>query len=160
MGEMDGQATPRVQLIYETLRETGVTVELSENIMKILWTKLVFISAISSLGSLTRLPIGEYRVVTETRVMMISLMEEIVSVALAQKVNLDQDVIQKSLDFIDKAAPHIKTSMQLDVEAGRQSELESIVGVIGRKSRDLGIPTPTADTVSYTHLTLPTTPYV
>lgn len=35
--------------------------------------------------------------------------------------------------------------MQLDVEAGRRSELESMVGVIGRKGRELGIPTPTAD---------------
>ncbi|MCJ7703282.1 MAG: 2-dehydropantoate 2-reductase [Anaerolineales bacterium] len=145
LGEMDGQATPRVQLIYETLRETGITAELSENILKILWTKFVFIAAISSLGSLTRLPIGEYRAVSETRNMMISLMEEIVSVALAQKVNLDQDIVQKSLDFIDNAAPQIKASMQLDVEAGRRSELESMVGVIGRKGRELGIPTPTAD---------------
>jgi len=147
LGEMDGQSTPRIQLIYETLRETGITVELSENILKILWTKFVFIAAISSLGSLTRLPIGEYRAVSETRAMMISLMEEIVSVALAQKVNLDQDVIQKSLDFIDNAAPHIKASMQLDVEAGRRSEIESMVGVIGRKGREHAVPTPTADMI-------------
>ena len=147
LGEMDGQVTSRVQLIYETLRETGITVELSENILQNLWTKYVFIAAISSLGTLTRLPIGEYRAVSETRVMMISLMEEIVSVALAQKVNLDKDIIRKSLDFIDNAAPQIKASMQLDVDAGRRSELESMVGVIVRKGRELGIPTPTAGMV-------------
>ena len=147
LGEMDGQVTSRVQLIYETLRETGITVELSENILQNLWTKYVFIAAISSLGTLTRLPIGEYRAVSETRAMMISLMEEIVSVALAQKVNLDKDIIRKSLDFIDNAAPQIKASMQLDVDAGRRSELESMVGVIVRKGRELGIPTPTAGMV-------------
>jgi len=37
--------------------------------------------------------------------------------------------------------------MQRDVETGRCSELESIVGAIGRKGRELGIPTPTADMV-------------
>jgi ketopantoate reductase len=35
--------------------------------------------------------------------------------------------------------------MQLDVEAGHRTELESMVGVIGRKGRELGIPTPAAD---------------
>jgi 2-dehydropantoate 2-reductase len=46
---------------------------------------------------------------------------------------------------MDHAAPHIKPSMQLDVESGRRTELESMVGVIGRKGRQLGVPTPVAD---------------
>ena len=37
--------------------------------------------------------------------------------------------------------------MQLDVESGHRTELESMVGVIGRKGRELGIPTPVADFV-------------
>ena len=117
------------------------------DIRKVLWTKFVFISAISSLGSLTRLPIGEYRDVPETREMMTSLMREVEAIARAQKVELDQDIVQKSLDFIDNAAPQIRASMQLDVESGRQSEIESMVGVIGRKGRQLAIPTPTADLI-------------
>jgi len=147
LGELDGQVTLRAKTIFEAFQETGITAELSENILKTLWTKFVFIAAISSLGSLTRLPIGEYRAVPETRAVMIGLMEEIVSVALAQKVKLDQDVVQKSLDFIDNAAPQIKASMQLDVEAGRRSELESMVSVIGRKGCALGVHTPTADMI-------------
>ena len=37
--------------------------------------------------------------------------------------------------------------MQLDVEAGRKSELDSMVGVIGRKGRQLGVATPIADAI-------------
>jgi ketopantoate reductase len=37
--------------------------------------------------------------------------------------------------------------MQLDVEAGRRSELEAMIGVIGHKGRELGVPTPVADMV-------------
>ena len=48
---------------------------------------------------------------------------------------------------MDAAAPHIKASMQLDVETNRRTELESMVGVIGRKGHELGIPTPVADFV-------------
>jgi ketopantoate reductase len=56
-------------------------------------------------------------------------------------------VVGKSMEFIDNSGPHIKPSMQLDVESGHRTELESMVGVIGRKGRELGIPTPAADFV-------------
>jgi len=147
LGELDGQVTPRAQAIHQAFQATGVTAELSENILKVLWTKFVFISAASSLGSLTRLIIGEYRAVPETRELMTRLMKEVEALARAQKIDLDEDVVQKSLEFIDNAAPTIKASMQLDVGAGRPSEIEAMIGVIGRKGRELGIPTPVADFV-------------
>jgi 2-dehydropantoate 2-reductase len=74
-------------------------------------------------------------------------MQEVESVARAHGVHLDEDVVQKWLEFIDNAAPHIKPSMQLDVEAGHRTELESMIGVVGRKGRELGVPTPVADFV-------------
>ena len=144
-GEMDGTRSERIQSIYDVLKNIGATVEVSENILKILWTKFVFISSASSFGSLTRLPMGEYRSVPETRAKIIGLMSEVEAVARVQGIDLDEDVVQKSLDFMDNAALHIRASMQLDVEAGRRNELESMVGVIGRKGRELGVPTPTAD---------------
>ena len=147
MGELDGRVSTRIKAVHKAFEETGIDAELTKNILKVLWTKFVFISAASSLGSLTRLTMGEYRSVPETRKMIANLMKEVEAVARAQGIELDDDVVQKSLDFIDKAAPSIKPSMQLDVAAGRLTELESMVGVIGRKGRALGVSTPTADMV-------------
>jgi 2-dehydropantoate 2-reductase len=144
-GELEGGRSERLQSIFEALNSTGVTVEVSEDIQKILWTKFVFISAVSALGSLTRLPMGDYRSVPETRSLLSGIMQEVEALARAQGIPLDPDVVQKSLEFMDHAAPHIKPSMQLDVESGRRTELESMVGVIGRKGRQLGVPTPVAD---------------
>jgi 2-dehydropantoate 2-reductase len=55
--------------------------------------------------------------------------------------------VKKSLAFIDASAPSIKASMQRDTETGHVSELEAIIGIIGRKGRELGIPTPFSDAV-------------
>jgi 2-dehydropantoate 2-reductase len=145
LGELDGSRSERIQSVYEVLKSTGIDVELSEDILKILWTKFVFISSASSLGSLTRLPMAEYRSIPETRAMIMGLMREVEALARAQGIALDEDVVQKSLEFMDSAAPHIKASMQLDVESGHRTELESMVGVIGRKGRELNVPTPVAD---------------
>ena len=147
LGELAGGTSERIQSIYEVLNQTGITVEISEDIQKVLWTKLVFITAVSSVGSLSRLPMGDYRSIPETRALLSSLMQEVESLARARGVNLDGDVVQKWLEFIDNSAPHIKPSMQLDVESGHRTELESMIGVVGRNGRELGVPTPAADFV-------------
>ena len=146
-GELAGGQSARIQSIFEVLNPTGITVEISENIRKVLWTKFVFISAVSSIGSLTRLPMGEYRAVPQSRSLLTNIMQEVEALARAEGILLDPDVVQQSLEFVDSSGPHIKPSMQLDVETGHRTELESMVGVIGRKGRELGVPTPVADFV-------------
>ena len=145
IGELDGRNTPRAQAIFQAFKDTGITAELSDNILKVLWTKFVFISAASSFGSLTRLPIGGYRGVPETRALIVQLLREVEAVARRQGIELDADVVEKTLLFIDNNGPKIKPSMQLDVESGHRTEIESMIGVIGRKGRELGVPTPVAD---------------
>jgi 2-dehydropantoate 2-reductase len=147
LGELDGRRTPRAQAVHQAFKETGLTAELSDDILKVLWTKFVFISSASSFGSLTRLPMGDFRSVPETRAVILGLMQEVEAVGRAHGVHLDADVVEKSLAFMDNAAPHIKASMQLDVESGRRTEIESMVGVIGRKGRERGVPTPVADMI-------------
>ena len=147
LGELNGKITPRAQAIYNVLNSTGATVELSDQILKVLWTKFVFIAAVSGVGALTRLEMGEYRAVPETRGLLTGIMREVESLARAQSVTLNGDVTEKSLAFIDASAPSIKASMQRDVETGHVSELEAIIGIIGRKGRELGIPTPFSDAV-------------
>ena len=81
----------------------------------------------------------------ETRVLITSLMRETEAVARGLGVQLSPDAVEKALAFMDNIGPNIKASMQLDVEAGRRTELESMIGFISRKGRELDIPTPVAD---------------
>jgi len=147
MGELNGGATTRVRAIHEVLLATGAAAEIAQNIRSVLWAKFVFICPASAVGSLTRLPMGGYREVPETRTIVAGLMQEVEAVAAAHGVPLAADVVDASLRFMDQAAPHIKPSMQLDIEAGHRTEVESMIGVLGRKGREVGVPTPMADMV-------------
>jgi len=147
LGELDGRITPRAQAVYEALQSTGATVELSANIRQVLWTKFVFIAALSGVGAITRLPVGDYRHVPETRDLLVRLMREVEAIARASGIALEANVVDQALAVVDNAAPGIQSSMQRDVAAGRPSELESMIGVLGRKGRELGVPTPVADMV-------------
>jgi len=147
MGELTGQSTPRLRAAFEAFKEAGLTAETSDNILGVLWEKFVFISAASGFGSLTRLPTAAYRSVPETRILITRLMRETEAIAQALNMRLAPDAIDKALAFMDKAGPTIRASMQLDVEAGRRTELDSMIGVICRKGRELGVATPVADLI-------------
>ncbi|MHC1728436.1 MAG: 2-dehydropantoate 2-reductase [Syntrophobacteraceae bacterium] len=142
IGELDGRITPRLEAAGEALKGTGAAVELVNNIARVLWTKFVFISAISALGALTRETMGGYRAVPEARAVLIEALNEVVAVADAKGVTLEQDIVEKTMQFIDAATYEMKPSMQRDIEAGRLSELESMVGIVVHLGEKLGVPTP------------------
>lgn len=142
LGELDGRITPRAQAVASALATTPAVVELVPNIRQVLWTKFVFIAPISALGGLTRVAIGEYRQVSEAREVLAAAMAEVVAVAEANGVSLEADIIGKTLAFIDASAPDIRPSMQRDLEVGRTSELESLIGVVVRLGREHGVSTP------------------
>jgi 2-dehydropantoate 2-reductase len=146
-GELDGSMSARGLTLLEALQSTGAKVELTRNIQKVLWTKFVFISSISALGAVTRVEIGEYRDVEQAREMLIRMMREVEAVGRAEGVSLDEDVVEQALAVVDKAVADIKPSMQRDVEAGRRSELESLVAVVVGRGRAHGVPTPVAEMV-------------
>jgi len=142
LGEFDGHTTPRVQAIHQILKDTGASVEVVDNIFEILWTKFVFIASVSAMGALTRVTFGEYRSLRESRAVLTDAIGEVAAVARAKGAALAPDIVTKTLSFIDESAPGIKPSMQRDVEAGRVSELESMVGIVTRFGAALGLPTP------------------
>jgi 2-dehydropantoate 2-reductase len=142
LGEFNGRTTPRLNMVYSTLQSTGATVEVSDNILKVLWTKFVFIAPVMAMGSLTRVTFGEYRSVPEARAVLTEAISEVAAVAQARGVTLDADVVEKTLAFIDSSAPGIKPSMQRDVESGKPSELESMIGVVVRMGGQHNVSTP------------------
>lgn len=142
IGEPDGRISPRAEVVAKAFRSTPAEVEVVDNIDQVLWTKFVFISAVSALGSLTRVALGAFRQVHEARSLLVQAISEVSAVAYAKGISLEQDIAEKTLAFIDSAAPDIKPSMQRDIEAGRMSELESMIGVVVKLGRKLGVPTP------------------
>jgi len=151
VGEFDGEITERVNSVCRVLNSTGATVEAVGNIVQLLWTKFVFISAISALGGLTRVTTGEYRDIPETRKMLTDALREVIAIAFARGLHLEPDLVEKTLQFVDGASADMKPSMQRDIEAGRRCELESMIGIVVRLGVELKVPVPVM-TVAYAAL--------
>jgi 2-dehydropantoate 2-reductase len=142
IGELDGGVSPRVAALGDTFARAGVRCEVSDAIRRVLWTKFLFISAVSGVGAVTGLPAALYRDLPETRALLTAALEETRAVALAHGVPLAEGSVAETLRFIDGLAPNATASMQRDIAEGRPSELEAQNGAVVRLGRAKGVPTP------------------
>ncbi|HUQ14862.1 MAG TPA: 2-dehydropantoate 2-reductase [Gemmatimonadales bacterium] len=142
-GELDGTSSARVDALQQAFsRARGVTVEVPGDIGAAMWSKFVFIAALSGVGALTRAPIGVIRSQPESRGLLEQALEEIYAVAVGNRIALPADTVEKTLAFIDGLPAHVTASMQRDIIQGRPSELEAQVGAVVRLGERRGIAVP------------------
>jgi 2-dehydropantoate 2-reductase len=113
------------------------------------WRKVIFNASTNPIGALTGLTHGRVCERPDLRALVSSLVDEGKAVAAAQGITLDADPEA----LIDHAArPDVayghKASMLQDVEAHRLTEIDFLNGGIARFGRELGVPTPTHDTIA------------
>ena len=76
-------------------------------------------------------------------------MEEIKNVASAQRINLSEDIVDKTLAILDSVEYDGTASMQRDMMEGRYSELEAQTGALVRMGKEVGVLTPINNMIYY-----------
>ena len=141
--ELDNSRSDRVNHLAGVFERTpGITANIPSDINAAMWQKFLLITAWSGLGAITRVPVGVFRSQPETRRMLEKAMIEIVDVAKARGISLPENVIAKTLEFIDALPSGGTASMQRDIMNGKPSELESQAGAVVRLGQEIGIDTP------------------
>ena len=141
-GEVSGQETTRVRKIYSPLREAGINAEVSEDVLKTLWAKFLFITAVAGLTSACRTRLSSLMEEPQYRELLVAAMKEIESVGRGHGVNLDSDVVEQTMTYVEGAVKDITASMHLDLERGRRLELEIFNGAVVRLGAEVGVETP------------------
>jgi 2-dehydropantoate 2-reductase len=147
-GERDGRQTERLARLKAAFEKArGLTVGVPADIEAAVWEKFLFIAPVSGVGALTRVPVGVFRAIPETRAMLEAALREVFSLARARGVVLQHDAVAKTLGYLDAMPPEATASMQRDILEGRPSELESQTGTVVRLARAAGIPAPVNETI-------------
>lgn len=139
IGELGGGSSTRVDALADALQRAGVNTRVSHDVLSEIWGKFLFIAAVSGVGAVTRQPLGAWRDVPETRALLRAAVAEAAAVGRARGVALAEDVVERTLDFVDRLPPHSTASMQRDVAAGRPSELDAQSGALVRLGREAGV---------------------
>ncbi len=142
-GELDNRISDRVESLRRAfVKATGVTVEIPPDIQVAMWRKFLMIASWSGIGSITRAPLGTFLGLPGTRQMLQGVMQEVFNVAHARDITLPENVIGKTLAFMNSLPPNGTASMQRDIMEGRPSELEAQNGAAVRLGQEVGVATP------------------
>ena len=129
-----------LERLAETLRAAEIPVEIGRSEAQILWSKLVRLNALACTTSASDRKIGFIRTDPEWRAALVGCIEETAAVANADGASIDP---ADQLAELDAAHAGLGSSMQRDIAAGREPELDAIPGAVLRAASRHGLECPT-----------------
>ena len=148
IGELNGQLTERIRLIEGLFREAGLETEISDNVVGLIWDKLLVNTGINALTGLTGLENGKLLHYPEILQLLEEAVLEGMEVAQALGVRLNiPDGVAHTKEVCQATAAN-RSSMLQDITNGKQTEIDMINGAIVREGENVGIPTPVNHTLT------------
>jgi 2-dehydropantoate 2-reductase len=145
LGELDGSKSERIQSLAQTFKKAGLKSPIRSQIRTDMWVKLWGNLAFNPISALTRATLSEICQYSSTRELARQIMSE--AQAIAEKLGIDFGIsLEKRIDGAEQVGAH-KTSMLQDIEAGRLTEIDAIVGAVAELGKLTQIPTPHIDAV-------------
>ena len=140
LGELDGSRSDRVVALSRVLAGAGLKAPVQQRIRQELWLKLIGNAVFNPISALTRSTLGEVASSELVAAVVRSAMEEVD--AVARRVGIE---IELSIDQRIRGAARVgdhKTSMLQDLEAGRPTEVDPMVGSVVELGDRLGVDLP------------------
>ena len=141
-GEFDGSNSARCRKLLEACIAGGINAELSDNILREIWQKYVFLVGLSGTTTTIRKPIGPIRQNPQTRAFLLDVMREVVAVGRAHGIDLADDYAEVRLRLADDVAYDMTSSMHHDLERGNRLESPWLAGAVVELGRSKGVATP------------------
>jgi len=136
----DRRVAARLPALVSALERAQVPAVLQDSEKQILWSKLVRLNALACTTSAADRPIGFIRSDPDWRRDLIGCIEEAAAVANADGARIDPAA---RLAELDDAHAELGSSMQRDIAAGREPELDAIPGAVLRAGARHGLKCPT-----------------
>lgn len=140
-----GALVRRTRALYladSILRKAGIRTRLTDNITGAIWSKAIVNAAINPLTAIYRCENG--RIITDERLneQAIAVCEEGSRVAAAKRIVLDPPDVVRYMTKIATSTANNRSSMLVDIERGKRTEIDAICGPILRFGSELDIDCP------------------
>jgi 2-dehydropantoate 2-reductase len=145
LGEIDGTKSDRLQLLAQTLKQAGFKTPIRNQIRTEIWIKLWGNLAFNPISALTGATLEDICRYPLTRELARQMMTE--AQAIAENLGIKFGItLEQRINGAQNVGAH-KTSMLQDVEAGRSTEIDAIVGAVAELGKLTQIPTPYIDAI-------------
>lgn len=143
IGELDGSVTERIKKIADVFQNAKLDpVSVSNNVMGLIWDKLLVNVGINPVTAITNLKNGEILDYPEILKLSVDAVEEAMKVADALGIRLETPDAVEHFKDVSKVTGENTSSMLSDVLNKRKTEIDNINGAIVREGARLGIETP------------------
>ncbi|PKN38212.1 MAG: hypothetical protein CVU52_11045 [Deltaproteobacteria bacterium HGW-Deltaproteobacteria-10] len=146
-GTDDSETAKKYSYILDVLLQAKINAVLTDKISEVLWTKYLLMCPIGSLTSATGKTYGGIWEDLILRKKARNMMLEVVAVAKAHHVNLTEEAVDQAMEMVAGFGYNSKTSMQLDRENGRQTEIDALTAYLCKAGKESGVPTPLHDEI-------------
>jgi 2-dehydropantoate 2-reductase len=143
MASSEAAAEPAMRALADTLAHAEVPVRVSDSEADVMWSKLVRLNALACVTSAYDVLLGEIRSTPRLRADLEGAIEEACAVGRAEGA-LDIDPA-RAIAELEAAHDTLGSSMQRDIAAGREPELDAIPGSVLRAGARHGIACPTIE---------------
>jgi 2-dehydropantoate 2-reductase len=145
LGELDGYKSDRIQLLSQTFKQAGLKSPIVKQIRIDIWVKLWGNLAFNPISALTRATLESICQYPPTRELARQMMLE--AQAIAEKLDINFAIsLEKRINGAEQVGAH-KTSMLQDIEAGRPTEIDAIVGAVAELGKLTQVSTPHIDAI-------------
>jgi 2-dehydropantoate 2-reductase len=127
----------QMERVADLLNKCGLKTKLTPDATYACWKKYLFIAVFATLTSYYKMGMAE--VFATHRKEVEQLLFETKAVANAMGVPITDADVANAIKQAENLPPNAKTSMQLDFEAGKKTELESLSGYIVRQGEKHGV---------------------
>ncbi|MEI3790656.1 MULTISPECIES: ketopantoate reductase family protein [Chryseobacterium] len=132
-----------VDWIVDILKESKIDFDFKDNSLADIWTKYIFIASFGLVTAKHNSSIGMVCTDENQRIEASEIMREIKRIADKKRIALDEDIIQKTFEKAATFPFETPTSLQLDVNSGKENnELELLGGAVLNFGKELSIETP------------------
>lgn len=136
-GQMDGAVGQSAKAIDQMLSAAGIPRELSANIQRVQWSKLLWNAPFCAISCLIRAPMKQI-IESEALVQLaLECMAEVKAAALTRGVDLPPALFDETISF-SRGLGAFKPSMLQDLEAGKPLEFEAFNGVVVKRLSQVG----------------------
>jgi len=133
-------------LLTDLLEKAGVRAEMSKNMVKRIWTKLLINAVINPLTAILRVQNGDLLLAPSTIALMRDLYDEAMLLAAAKQISLPED-LWDTIHQVCKATARNHSSMLQDIMQKRRTEIDSMNGSLLRMAEAMNIELPVHRTV-------------
>jgi 2-dehydropantoate 2-reductase len=137
----DGPAREQMRALAAAISDAGVPVRTLDSEAQVMWSKLVRLNALACTTSAYDKLLGEIRSTPELRAALVGAIEEGCAVGRAEGAG-DVDPTTAMAE-LEGAHDTLGSSMQRDIAAGREPELDAIPGSVLRAAERHGLQCPT-----------------